>query len=223
MKHHTLADFGMTESSLKLMLVLFFVVGVCSLFIALIFYFIKAFGVYNQSKSLNIKNASLAFVPFANIYALGRVSAVYETKKGKHFNGAGKILVFFGVLCSLFALIFAVMSGICAIDVLYNIDAAVSVDAEITKEVLSPTDNLLLPSVLLLIALLIYKIIRTAVLWRVYVMFAKSGAAAMTVFSFIFPVLIPIFLYAIRKNTPVTSYEERNDNSNFSAFNYGAP
>ena len=50
--------------------------------VSLVLYILQGVGLYEMGKRLNLNNPWLSFVPFANVYALGRIAQRYIKRDG---------------------------------------------------------------------------------------------------------------------------------------------
>ena len=204
----TLVDFGITENKLFALTVLYFLLFALLSALALAFFYLKGFGIYKMSRKLNIKKSWYAFLPFANIYAFGRVADF--SGKGKSFYR--KVLTVIYCLSVIFSVAGLLLGFKFAVKLLFAADAALYAGTALNPNIFEG----LLPTVLsILIALILnilYGILSAVAAFKIYKRFNLSAPLFSAVFGFIIPLLVPCFLYTACKNDPVDSdYDDSDD------------
>ena len=215
-----LYELGLSAQPVKVLVILFSCLTIVSGLLFLLFYFLKAVGVYKMSQRCAIEKSWYAFIPFYNAYALGKLACVYRDKNNKRFHNAGKIMLFFyTVTFLLFCVqIISALSG--AVDVFFSADAILGEGKKLTLKELSPLFGIGFLNVLVLLSSVLLKICALFSLWKIYSLFSYKNVKLLLVLSVFFGFLVPIFLIAISKNEPVFSYDDRPD-SNVGHFNFG--
>ena len=77
------SDFGITENKLLALVVLCLLLSFFVLVCKMVLFYLKGYGIYRMSQKLKIRRSWYGYVPFANVYALGKL-ADYLTN-GKRF------------------------------------------------------------------------------------------------------------------------------------------
>lgn len=174
------------EMAVVMMIVLFFI------FIAIIIsvglYLLNAFGLMGILKTRGEKTPALAFVPYYNVYLLGKVGS--DNK-----NGVSKL----GIALLVMLIVLSFASSF--------LGMVVSM-AEHSRYI--DEEAIILPALFAMLVVMGYMVLYYIVYSRIFLKYSKNGVL-LTVFNIIFcgGMLAPIFLFAIRNNKPIN--EENND------------
>lgn len=200
----TLADFGLTHSSVTALIILYLSLFILIFSCILALFYIKGFGIYKISRKLKIKRSWYGFLPFANIFAFGRISDV-TSKKKSHY---GAWLTFLYSVSRILMAVFVVLGIIFAVKLLFAADKALfeekELDAKIFKGLLAPVLCLLLSALFNLF----YWIVNTFCAVRVYRLFGASHPVAFAVLGLFIPILFPCFVNSVCKNDPTSGFNE---------------
>ncbi len=168
-------------------------------------YLLTAIGIYKMGKNLGFSNAWLSFVPFANIYAFGRIAEKYIKLDGRPSAKFSKILLaLYIIMCVLavvliiFILVFIIIESI----------ADPTIDAFLSSDAVSASVGVtfILPLILLMLGILgvctAYVVIYYIALWRIFAIYDGDNATLYLVLSIFFSFLAPIFLFVLRNRQP---------------------
>lgn len=194
--------------------------------ISLTLYILNGIGIMKMSKSLNISNGWLAFIPFASIFAFGRVGERYIKRDGTKSAKFSILLLLFYVLMFVIAVVLMVFLIGFLLSLMAFAEEAIAVDAPMTMEMFEGIIPVIICTVLTLAIELVYIILHYVCLWRVYSIFDSSNATLFLVLSIFFSFLSPIFIFVIRNKQPKVTYEERMsyfDNFNVNNEDNNAP
>lgn len=196
----SLTELGVKAADIKILVVLFSVCIVFTLLISFAFFILKALGIYEMSKTLGIKSKWFAFFPFFNDVAFGKLADCGTKKQSemfKYFLVAVRLVVtflfFLGI--TLFSVNF--------VDTFFAADKLVNHGGNITKDILKP---LVLPCNIIRISVFvlgIYKIIYLFAFIKISNIFSRKSSVLLFIMACLFPILIPIFLFVMRKNKPI--------------------
>lgn len=184
--------------------------GIVIFGMALVLYLLKAFAVYEMSKSAQLSRPWLAFIPIVNEYAFGRLAERYQKRDGTRSMRFGIVLPVLGVLTQVMAYTaIAMLIVVCFKTILSNI----IIDEQLTEEMLLTLISDILPAIGILILAgiiaTVYTVFYFIAYWRVTSIYDFANATLYTVLSIFFSFLMPIFLFIIRKREPKFTYSER--------------
>ena len=187
----------------------FFVYYMVTLLISLVIsigsYLLTAFGIFNMGKSLGVKNPWLSFIPYANIYAFGRIAEHYNKKDGRPSAKFSKILLILNIVTVVVALglIIAILVG-AVLEAISHPDMNAYFESE--EFAVNGLYTFILPlllGTLVIMGLAIANAIITYVaLWRIYSIFDPETATVYLVLSIFFSILQPIFIFILRNKQP---------------------
>lgn len=162
--------------------------------ISITMYLFEAFGLYRMGQRLGFKNPWLAFVPVANVYALGKVAEQYVKNDGKPSAKFSKILLTLNIIILAIAVLFVVFAVVAA--VLFSNRVAIFI-----------------PIILGYLALIGIAIAQSVVyyiaLWRIFAIYDNNNATVFLVLSIFISFLYPIFLFVLRNKEPKLTPQER--------------
>lgn len=188
--------------------VLTVLIGASVVFFSLLWlalFFIKAFGVYSMSKSAGLKNPWMAFIPFCDAYAFGRLAGLYEWQNGKSRNFAIGMLVLRVLnFCAAISMMIAfISSGAGVLSGIINETSEMNVSSVILE-----MRAVFGFSALLNVIGLAYQILNFVCFWRIVRMSDRGKATVYTVLSVIFKFLDPIFIFSLRRKFKVNNEQE---------------
>ena len=179
------------------------IVAIFSSVIGLVMYLLKAFGIYNMSKSLGINNAWFSFIPLVNTYTFGKVAESYKLKSGKKSAKFGFWLLVLNILqviavIALIVTLILLVAGIASVE-----DGMIEDSAALRAEIISAIIPFVVAYFLTLAIAITLTVVRYVALWRIYDVFSKNNATLFIILSILFSFLEPIFLFIIRNNPPM--------------------
>lgn len=166
------------------------------LFVLLIFsvvaYVFQGIGIMKMHEKLGLKNGWLAFVPYGNFFAIGKVAEQYVKANGKKSAKFSIIILVCGIINVIMSIFSNVLSSL----------------TKIIPEVVPEGPALLILIGLLFLSLFViafaifYCIIFYTALWRIFAIFSNGKATLFLVLSIFLP-LQPFLIFAIRNNEPL--------------------
>lgn len=194
----TLADYGYSPEPFAMLFVLFILLFAVAAVLGAIIYIIHALAYYEMSKKLQLKRDWYGFVPFFRDMACGNIAS------GREKSRFGRLLAVFSALYACFSLIFIAFFGVSFINLVFEADSAMLNGlSELPKDAFLTFNSLIIPAALMLVTGIAYKVMRLIGEFRIYRKFAPSSAVLFLILGIIIPVLTPIFLFSIRKSSPV--------------------
>ncbi len=180
-----------------------------SLLVGLVLYILQGIGLFKMSKALGLSSPWISFIPFANMFALGRIAQKYVKRDGKpsaKFSVWLLVLyiVYFILAIVLIALLFMFIFSIIG----YATDAIVD-ESALTAEMFSGLIPIVICYFITFAITITYQVIYYIALWRVFAIFSNKNATLFLVLSIIFNILPSIFIIAISSGEPKLTYEER--------------
>lgn len=157
--------------------------------IVILFYIFKSIGIYRMAKNKGVKAPGLAWLPIFDWLILGRTADHIRKEEGASHSGFGGWIFLLTIVI--------IVGDIAQINILGNITIA-NFSESFSKAALNIIWFLPVMALCALctIAVLVLKLI---VLFYVYKE-CSSAYGALFIISFFFSFLIPVFLFAIRKN-----------------------
>lgn len=201
-----------------------FLTGIISVYIGLLgigsiigiaLYVLNGLGIMKMSNSLNISNGWLGFIPFASIFALGRIGERYIKRDGTKSAKFSIWLLVFYILMSVLAILLTAFLVVFLLSLIVYAEEAISSDTQMTMEMFKGVVPVIICTLIILAVEIAYIILYYVCLWRVYSIFDSSNATLFLVLSIFFTFLAPIFMFIIRNKQPKVTYEER---MNFNSF-----
>lgn len=204
----TLADYGFSPEPFSTLFILIVLLLGVVFVIGLIIYALKAVAYYDMSKTLQIKSEWFGFIPFLRDISCGNIA------EGKQKSRYGVTLIALSIVYTVFSLIYVCILGTVLINMIFEADSAMLKGlSELPKEYMeSAFKTLIVPSVLMMVSGVAYKVMRIIGEFRIYRKFAPSSAVAFLILGIIIPVLTPFFMFSIRKNLPA---EEKSETATF--------
>lgn len=204
-------SYGGSEMDYQLFMELFSsIMAVALLFagiIMLVFYVLNAIALTGLSKNRGLNNPWIAWIPFADGYAIGRLSDDINLRRGKTTRHR-IILLVMEILTAVFAVLMLVFMLPAFFDLM---EQAISgqldyySDAEIIQ-LLRPFVFGWLVMIPLLVVEIIYTVFQYIALYNIYKSYARSNAVVFLVLSILFaPITTTIFLLMIKNRMPEDS------------------
>lgn len=188
---------------------IFGVFGFFSFITGLVLFILKGLGLYRMSKTLDIKNAWLSFIPFADLYILGTVASKYVKQNGSKSAKFGIILPVLYAISYILAIIFFVIFVIFCLNIIVEAEQAM-----FNPNSFSLNSSMFIPVVISYIATLIsaivYKVFFFVSLWKVYSLFDDANKLIFLILSILFS-LAPIFIFIMRNNNPMINGYSMNN------------
>ena len=197
-----LTELGLPEEVVSFFFTIFIGAIAVSAVIGIAIYLLESISVYKMSKSAEIKNPWLAFIPVANDWVFGTLAEKYKKKNGTKSARFGIILPVLEGIVLIETIALTIFTVISVKEITgYALDA-VNTSAEMAPEQFMS----LIPVIILYFALMAvaiaYAVVFFIALWRVYYSFDKSNATLYIVLSIIFTISVPIILFIIRNRKP---------------------
>jgi len=169
--------------------------------VSITMYLFESIGLYKMGNNMGLPNPWLSFIPFANVYAFGRIAEKYVKLDGKPSAKFGKILLtLYIIMCALLVALLVVVF----VFVLLEAMGSPSLDAFFNSDIVSaPASTLfvifLLVSVFGILGVAIaFSIVYYIALWRLFALYDHDNATVYFVLSFIFGIMGPIFIFILR-------------------------
>ncbi len=179
--------------------------------ISITMYLFEAFGLYRMGQRLGFKNPWLAFVPVANVYALGKVAEQYVKNDGKPSAKFSKILLTLNIIILAIAVLFVVLAVVSA--VMFTTATTANIVEGSVDESMMGGIAIIIPLLLGYLALIGIAIAQSVVyyiaLWRIFAIYDNNNATVFLVLSIFISFLYPIFLFVLRNKEPKLTPQER--------------
>lgn len=183
--------------------------GASLLTVALIMFVLKALAIFKMSKSLNLKNGWISFVPFLSIVEFGRVAQKYVRKNGAASAKFSVVLPIIYLLQTVLIGVFFSVLGKSLYKIVNSVAQVMVEETELTKDVFSSFVYVIILFFAIFGVAIAYKISYYVALWRIYAIFNEKNAALFTVLGIFLGLLNPIFLFVIRNRKPKLTFAER--------------
>lgn len=173
--------------------------------VSLATYLLQSFGLNKMGKSLNIKNSWLAFIPFANIFAFGRIAEKYVKFNGKNSAKFSKILLILSIIIAVLSI--AISTFAIAVIVMVNFYKFGN-----SNDIMALSGflfTLLATEIIMIAAAIVYMVIYYVALWRIFAIFDYNNATLYLVLSIFISIVCPIFIFALRNKEPKIYPHER--------------
>lgn len=185
------------------------ILGTVALIFSLILFILKAFALFKMSKTMNLKNAWLSFVPILSVIEFGRVSQKYVKKDGSNSAKFAVALPILYLLQTAFLVGFVYTFGNSIYEIVNSVAQVMVEESTLTKGIFSSLIYVLILFLVLFGIAFAYQITYYVALWRIYAIFNERNAALFTIFSIFFSFLIPVFLFVIKNKKPKLTFAER--------------
>lgn len=191
------------------MMEIYSVLFVLSSIIGIALFVLNGIGIMKMSNSLNISNGWLAFIPFASIFAFGRVGQRYIKKDGRPSTKFSVLLLALYILMSVLAVILTVLLIIFLLTLIVYAEDVIANDTALTMDMFKGAIPVIVCTFVILAVEIVYMILYYVCLWRVYSIFDAQNATLFLVLSLFFTFMTPIFIFALRNKQPKVTIEER--------------
>ncbi len=205
----TLYEQGVTSAPFEqlfvLFLLLFTVVGI----LALVFYVLKCAALHDMAKTLGIKNEWRSFVPILSNAVLGRTAEGNRERKSVW----GTAMVILSVFIFVLTLVSVAVGGIATVRLFFAADKAVAMGKNSVDEAaVEAMAAAVIPFIITVAAAIVHYVLQCICYYKIFKLFAPERAVVYTVFGILFNFLMPIFLFASRKDAP----QNANNDGGFS-------
>jgi len=171
-----------------LLIILFFV-----LIFALVTYIFQGIGIMKMHEKLGLKGGWMAFVPFLNSYAFGKVAEQYIKQDGKKSTRFSVIILVGNIINMGFAFCSGFLSGI----------SGTSASLGLSSEVLGVIALFSLAlSLIQLTFSVVFSVVVYIALWRIFSIFNNQSATLFLILSLFIGLVQPFLIFAIRNNEP---------------------
>lgn len=198
-------DFPAAEPSseaINFLLIAYLIAIFISLALSFTMYLLQAIGLYKMGMTLEHKNPWLAFIPLANLYALGKVAETKtDDKKPLRYS---RLLIFFNLLACAVSISWLVYIVVLAVKA--NTDSAYVI---LYGNVFASMGLLLIYALSITYAIFCY-----IALYRIYKLFAPENATTYLLLSIFFGnIAQPIIFFCLRNKAPVLGWSEGSYNT----------
>ena len=176
---------------------------------SIVLFILQGLGLFEMSKTLNLNNPWISFIPLVWVFSLGRVGQQYVKQDGRRSAKLGGWLLAFQIIMIIFSAVFIGVVVFAVVSIISNTDTALINDTAMTLEMFSPFIFVIAAYFVLLAVAIAHKVLYYIALWRTFSIFDYHNATLYTVLSIFFSFLSPIFLYMLRKKLPKLTFEER--------------
>ncbi len=181
---------GLAIGTLLIILGIFLFVLLIFAVVTIIF---QGIGIMKMHEKLGLKNGWMAFVPFLNSFAMGKVAEQYIKQNGKKSAKFSVILLVGNIINMFFALCSSIFSGI----------TGAAEGLGLTPEILLAISSIMLVfSLCQLLYSLVYSVVVYVALWRIFAIFNNQSATLFLILSLFIGVVQPFLIFAIRNNEP---------------------
>lgn len=165
-------------------------------------FILRAVGLYKMSKTLNIRNGWIAFIPFFSDYTLGKISDKYKNPLTEKISGMGLAMAILGALTSVAAAVY-VISWLEFIERMLRLYGFENLDSDMVEaEIFYQSISLAKILLIIFAAGITYAVIYFISIWRLFKIFSPMNATVFLVLSIFIPFLMPVFIFAVRNNIP---------------------
>ncbi len=193
-------------SALSGILVIYIAILGFASIIGIVSYVFQSIGLYRMAKNLGFNNCWMAWVPFFSTYIFGKIGSKYVKRDGRPSAKFG------GWLIGLEIALFLVLTGF-IVSLVLTVIFGISME---TAGVNSPSPSFLGGVISMLFTYLAilgisiaFSVIYYIAYWRMLSIFDSSNATAFLIISILFSITLPFFIFAVSKNTPCLTQEER--------------
>ncbi len=200
-------------------ILLYLIIYVIAMAWSVLVYVLQSLGVMGMMKSFGMPHPGTAFIPFYNVFLIGRLAEKSSANNGdKKVKPFSKILLILMIAMVVISILYVCVGGAVsfvaglesATDEIVNgsADGAVTEDA-VTLDSLTPVDIVMIVVVavtyLLDMAVAItYSVFLYMAWYKIYKCFAPSRAVAYLLLSILVNVTQPFIIFSLRNKTPVS-------------------
>ena len=188
------AEILASEAFLSGILIFLLIFLFFTLIFAVVTVIFQGIGIMKMHEKLGLKNGWMAFVPFLNAYAIGKVAEQYVKADGRKSAKFSVILVVANsiyILISMVSLFFNIFTT-------FAEEMAVSPEAILTVSAIS-----LVFAFFELTFSCAYMVVSYVAWWRVFAIFSNKNATLYLILSIFVSVVHPFLVFAIRNNDPM--------------------
>lgn len=179
-------------------------------------YVLNGIGLYEMAKKMNFRNPWISFIPFANIFALGRIAERYVKRDGTKSAKFSVILLGFYIVQFISIIIFIAFLVFAVISLIAKAEMAINDDGSMALSMFNVVIPVIIFYFILLAVAVTYNILYYVAYWRIMSIFCSENATLFTVLSVLFSFLAPVFIFVNRNREPKLTYTERmNLENNF--------
>ena len=193
-----LEEFPLDDASIAIVAVMA-VVYIFALLIGLFAYIMEGLALHRMGKVCGAPYPWLAWIPYANLYALGYVAdkdAEVSGRPATHYRNTLPIL---------FVVLSVLSFGILGVSV-------TAVFSSMDGEISYGSAMLILLMLLALLAVAVVQLVFEYIaLWHIYQLFSPDNAVAFILLSILVSASMPIVLFIASRKTPVAFTENHND------------
>ena len=188
------ADMGGLEDVFLVFAAVYLIVALFGSIYSIVVYVLHSLGMYTIAKRRGIHNPWLAWIPVANLWALGSISDQYQyVAKGKVRNRR-KVLL--GLTIAMYVLLIVLM--VSAVIVIVAAAGGAMSDA-VVAELIAPMLILLLSYLAMLVIAIILLVYEYIAYYDLFTSCNPNNATAFLVLGIFFTFLLPFFVFACRK------------------------
>lgn len=197
-------------------IIVYGIIGSFSSFIGIALFVLNGIGLYDMAKKMNLSNPWISFIPFANVFALGRIAERYVKREGTKSAKFSVILLGFYIVQFISIIIFIAFTVFALISLIAKAEMVINDDSSMALSMFNVVIPVIIFYFILLAVAVTYNVIYYVAYWRVMSIFCNENATLFTVLSVLFSFLAPIFIFVNRNREPKVTYAERmNFENNF--------
>lgn len=214
-----MANIGLFSELIEIfgsVVVLFGLIGSFSSIVGIALYVLNGIGLYEMAKKMNFSNPWISFIPFANVFALGRIAERYVKRDGTKSAKFSIVLLCFYIIEIISLVIFIAFLAFAVISLIAKAEIAINDGGSMALSMFNVVIPVIIFYFILLAVAVTYNIFYYVAYWRVMSIFCNENATLFTILSIFFNFLAPIFIFVNRKREPKLTYAERmNSENNF--------
>lgn len=177
--------------------------------VSVVLFIVLGFALYSMSKKLKLSKPWISFIPFAQVFNLGRIAEKYIKPNGKKNSRYSMILLILSILEIALFICFFIFFFFAVYTSFNEINKAIENDIPLTIGMFSSFIPCIVIWFINITISIIYTVYYYIALWRIYYIFNQNVADIYLVISIFFSFLAPIFAIVISRNIP---YFEKNNN-----------
>lgn len=208
----TLADLGLTEGSFTTLVFLYALSAFLIFVLISVFFYLKSYGIYKIARTLRLKGAWRAFVPFSRTALFFEEAQIIQDEKKKVNRKTPLRLIYIAKITFSILAAFIFIRPITKL--IFSLDLAVANGTALDPEIFK---SFTLTFVLAVVAILfgfIYRIGFCVCLSQVLGYFKTNNPKLVALISFFVPIIIPFVLIIANKkgvkNSDVRIYEKES-------------
>lgn len=201
-----LPELNTVIAAISTALTAFVIISLITAAVSLVFWALRAIGIFKMSEKEGIKNPWYSFIPFFDMIALGRLGAGYKKKNLSVTKDKSKVLLIIKIITSILG--FASVLAFLGLVIKAGAVAFLSDTDDVTFSMIASAGWLVFIVFALSVLEIVYFVTYYICLYNIYLKFNRDNAVLFTVLGIFFSFLTPIFLYMSAKKEPVHSEEE---------------